>query len=61
MEFAEEALYHALVAVPIPLLIEVFAFRARTPIARTMLLAASILAFLAIFWLSYFFFCVGCT
>jgi hypothetical protein len=42
-------------------LIGVFAFRAHTSTARAMLLAASVLAFLAIFWLSYVFFCVGCT
>jgi hypothetical protein len=61
VEFAEEAVYHVLVALPIPLLIAVFAFRVHAPTIRVMLLAASVLVFLAVFWLSYFLFCVGCT
>jgi hypothetical protein len=61
MEFAEEAVYHVLVALPIPLMMAVFAIRVHAPAVRVMLLAAGVLVFLVVFWLSYFVFCIGCT
>jgi hypothetical protein len=61
MEFAEEAVYHVLVALPIPMVIAVFAFRAHAPTIRVMLIAAGVVVFLVVFWLSYFLFCIGCT
>jgi hypothetical protein len=53
--------YHALVAAPIPLIVGVLAFRAHTPVVRVVLIAASIVLFVVLFWVSYFFLCVGCT
>jgi hypothetical protein len=58
---AEEAVYHVLVAAPLPLIVSVLAFRAHAPAIRAMLLAAGVLLFVALYVLSYFFFCVGCT
>jgi hypothetical protein len=61
VEFAEEAVYHALVSLPIPLIIAVFAFRVHAPAIPVLLLAAAVVVFLVVFWLSYFLFCIGCT
>jgi hypothetical protein len=61
VEFADEAVYHVLVALPIPLIIAVLAFRVHAPTIRVMILAVDVVVFLVMFWLSYFLFCVGCT
>jgi hypothetical protein len=61
IDFAHEAVYHLLVAAPVPGILVVLAFVKVRGQATVVLLISSLLLFVLIYLVSYVFFCVGCT
>ena len=61
IDFGHEAVYHLLVAAPVPGILVVLAFVKVRGQARVVLLSSSLLLLVLIYVVSYMFFCVGCT